>query len=275
MATFVFDLDGTLLNSNIEITQNTINSLKKLKERGDFIIIATGRMYSSMMYIVEKYLPFLKGYSPLIAYNGAYVLDKTEHILYESTIDTKTACECIEFLRKEKVHRQVYIDDTLIVEENNDKIKAYAKHASVNYIVVNDLVDEVNKRSNVIKLLAIGKEDILITLQKKLKQTFEKDLNIIQSFKTYLDLVHKNTSKGTSLKKVFEYYNLKFDNTYIFGDSQNDISMLKLTKNSFVLNNASNEVKKHAKYVIPSNDEDGVSFAIEKILSSNSFTYNN
>ncbi|BBE29915.1 haloacid dehalogenase [Tepiditoga spiralis] len=275
MKSFVFDLDGTLLNSNIEITQNTINSLKKLKEQGTSIIIATGRMYSSMMYIIEKYLPFLKGYSPLIAYNGAYVLDKNKNILYESTIENKIACKCIKFLRNENIHRQAYINDVLIVEEDNNEIKSYSKHASIKYVVVKDLIDEINKRNNVIKLLAIGKENIILELQKKLKKNFEKDLNIIQSFKTYLDLVHKNTSKGAALKKVFEYYNLSFDNTYIFGDSQNDISMLNLTKNSFVLNNASNEVKKHAKYVIPSNDEDGVSFAIEKILSSNSFTYSN
>ncbi|MDY3890859.1 MAG: HAD hydrolase family protein, partial [Bacilli bacterium] len=50
-----------------------------------------------------------------------------------------------------------------------------------------------------------------------------------------------------------------------FGDGNNDISMLDFAHTSIVMENASEEVKKHGKYITHSCDEDGISYAINKI----------
>ncbi|HPA93894.1 MAG TPA: HAD hydrolase family protein, partial [Petrotogaceae bacterium] len=54
----------------------------------------------------------------------------------------------------------------------------------------------------------------------------------------------------------------------VFGDSQNDISMLQLTENSFAMGNSTENVKNVCKYIIPTNDEEGVAQILEKILDS-------
>jgi len=74
-------------------------------------------------------------------------------------------------------------------------------------------------------------------------------------------------SKGEALKILAQIYNFNVEEVYVFGDSQNDIDMLRISRNSFAMGNAQKDVKEVARYVIPSNDEDGVAFAIEKILS--------
>jgi hypothetical protein len=82
-----------------------------------------------------------------------------------------------------------------------------------------------------------------------------------------LDFIPYGVSKGNSLKIISKMYNLDPNTLYVFGDSENDIDMLELTKNSFAMGNATEDVKKVANYLLQSNDEDGVAYAIEKILA--------
>ena len=56
------------------------------------------------------------------------------------------------------------------------------------------------------------------------------------------------------------------ENVFVFGDSGNDVSMIKRFKNSIAMGNGINEVKKHAKYITKSVDEAGVVYALKELL---------
>lgn len=269
MLTFVFDMDGTILNSKNQMTKNTIDIFKILKEKNYNIIFASGRMYSSIKYIINNYLTFLTNYSPIISYNGTFVTDHEGNVVLEEGLNKDIAKSCVEFLRQEKVHVQAYINDTLVVENDNEHIKEYSKHASVGYCVVDSLTDCIISSTHpTLKLLAIDSEKKLDIIKEKLNVKFGDTLNIISSFKTYLDIIPINASKGLALKKLSRIYNFNYKNSFIFGDSQNDISMLSLSDNSYVVNNAKDYVKKYAKKIIASNDEEGVYNEIKNIINS-------
>ena len=108
-------------------------------------------------------------------------------------------------------------------------------------------------------------------LSNKEKEDFYKIFNnehieIVSSENDGIDITLKNVSKGNAVKIFTNYYNLSLDNIAVFGDNDNDISMLNVTKNSFAMGNATEEVKNIANFVIDSNNEDGVAKAIKKYI---------
>ncbi len=265
---FVFDLDGTLLNSGVRISPKTYQALKKLKEEGHFIVIASGRMYASTMYVVENFLPFLKGNVIISSYNGGYIVNHNGKVFFEKGVSKESAVKCIKFLRDLKIHRHIYINDKLISEIDDKEIRDYSKHSFVDYVLVNDLISEIENSSHpTLKILAIGEPDKINLVKKLAEKEFQGEFNLMKSWDTYLDFIPYDVSKGNSLKIISKMYNLDPNTLYVFGDSENDIDMLELTKNSFAMGNAKEDVKKVANYLIPSNDEDGVAYAIEKILA--------
>ncbi|SHE67961.1 hypothetical protein SAMN02745164_00922 [Marinitoga hydrogenitolerans DSM 16785] len=263
---FVFDLDGTLLNSKQEVTLRTINAMKAIFEKGYFIIIASGRMYKSTKMIIEKYFPFLKKI-PIISYNGAYVISHTGEVIFESDIPKNDAIEIIKEAKNENIHVQIYLDDELIGEKDNEEIRGYSKHSGVEYKIVKSLEEYILNKKSPTKVLVIANKEKLDDFQKNMVSKYNNKLNIVRSFNIYLDFLNKDSSKGIALKKLSEIYDFDLSKAYIFGDSENDISMLKLSKNSYAMKNASEHVKSEAKNIAPSNDEEGVAIVIEKILS--------
>ncbi|PWJ96002.1 hypothetical protein C7380_103183 [Oceanotoga teriensis] len=268
MKTLVFDLDGTLLNSNSEISKKNIEAMKMIIQSKNQLILASGRMLVSMKKIIDKYIPFIKGISPIISYNGAYIIDEKDKLIYESIIDKQVAVDLINHLRNIKSHRQIYVKDVLISEEENDFIEFYSKHANVDYKIVKDLNDFIMQKDNdPLKILCIDDELKIREIENEIQNKFSNNLNIVLSFKNFLDIMSKEASKGNAIKKISKIYNIDFEQLYVFGDSNNDISMFEITNNSFTLNNANKNVKSAAKHILPSNDEDGVYYAVKKILN--------
>ncbi|OQY10994.1 MAG: hypothetical protein B6I29_00095 [Marinitoga sp. 4572_148] len=264
---FVFDLDGTLLNTKESISQRTIYAIKAIYERGYFIIIASGRMYKSTRLVIEKYLPFLKNI-PIISYNGAYVVSHTGEVVFESDIEKNDAVKIIQEAKKENIHVQIYLNDELLSDTENAEIKQYARHSGVEYKIVDNLENYISQNSHgPTKVLTVAKKEILDVFQEKMISKYNNKLNIVRSFSIYLDFLNKDSSKGIALKKLSQIYNFDISKTYIFGDSENDVSMLQLSKNSYAMENANEHVKNAAKNITLSNDEEGVAIVIEKILS--------
>lgn len=265
--TFVFDLDGTLINGKMEISEKTVEQIYRIYEKKENIILCSGRMYKSVIFVRDKFLPFLKDYAPVVSYNGSVIADKNGEIVFSSVIDKNTSLELLEYFTERNIHKQIYLNDFLYSDNENDNIKLYAKHAGVDFEIIPSLSDFMEKSNNLpIKIIAIGESELLCDVQKELIPKYS-ELNIVKSFTTYLDINNKNSSKGLAVKKLSEMMNFDYKKAYIFGDSENDVSMLEISDNSFAMGNADEYVKSKAAYTTKTNYEDGVAFAIEKIYS--------
>ncbi|MDY6894602.1 MAG: HAD-IIB family hydrolase, partial [Thermotogota bacterium] len=185
---FVFDLDGTLLNSEVRISPKTYQALKKLKEEGHLIIIASGRMYASTMYVVENFLPFLKENVIVSSYNGGYIVDHKGNVVFEKGVSKGNAVKCIRFLRDLNIHRHIYINDKLISEIDDKEIRDYSKHSFVDYMLVDDLIAEIENSSHpTLKILAIGEPNKIDLIKKLAEKEFQGEFNLMKSWNTYLD----------------------------------------------------------------------------------------
>ena len=94
-----------------------------------------------------------------------------------------------------------------------------------------------------------------------------KNLTIYKWGKSGADIVSKNTSKGNRIKIILDKYGYDFNNTYAIGDGLNDIEMFKQVKHSIAMGNASDEIKRNAKFVTTDIDDRGVEQVLEDIIN--------
>ena len=103
----------------------------------------------------------------------------------------------------------------------------------------------------------------------KIRRRLEKnpEIAIASSFISNLEITDVKAQKGPVLKKYIESLGYTMDEVMVFGDSLNDLSMLSMDFGATVaVENAVPEVKRAAKYITKSNDENGVAYAIRELL---------
>ncbi len=258
---FVFDLDGTLLNDEEKLSNRNKEAVIEAS-KNNIVVFASGRMLKSILKFSRE--NFGREFIT-IAYNGAMVYIPEEGIVFERKIDPETSRKVIIELRNRKVHRQAYVNDNLISEEDNEEVRAYAKHSGVNYTVVNDLVKVVSKYGST-KILSISDPEILNRIRDELRRVF-KNLKIFKSFPNYLDFVPKDVSKAFALKVLSEKLGFDLEETIAFGDNDNDVDMIKEVGFGVAVKNATKAVLEASDYITLSNNEDGVAEVVFGILS--------
>lgn len=261
----VCDLDGTLLNSNKEVSSANLQALQKLKKHGVKIVLATGR---NDVYV--KGLAMEIGITePIIACNGALVRSPiTNEVLYHKFLPKKFVEEIASYCFSNAYDFTASVCDSMFCSANSKRVNFFHEY---NQAMAPEFKIPIHMMETV-EDLPLGEVLKMFIWQLseaqavRIKQRYNMDekITFVSSEKNGLDIIAKDTSKGNALSIIAERYHLLFDRIAIFGDHHNDISMLKLAGYSFAMENAEPEVKQAAKYITKSNDEDGVSYAIEK-----------
>ena len=84
---------------------------------------------------------------------------------------------------------------------------------------------------------------------------------------TNIEINHVDAQKGIALKQFAEERGFSADQVMALGDNFNDVSMLTYAGTSVAMGNAVEAIKKIAKHVTDTNEENGVATAIDRILS--------
>lgn len=265
--TVILDIDGTLLDDKLRISNKTVNLLRRINKKGISIIFCTGRMLGSAKHIIEKY--FESDKFPIVSYNGSLItLPDQETPIFHHFIEGNTSINIIEYLRRKGCHRQVYINNQLIVEEDNDQIKDYAVHAGMDYHVVDNLTDLIKSGEKIDKILAIGKPEFLADIEKESQSLFSDKANIFKSFSIYLDYIPKTTNKGIAVLELLNYLHLDPKKTIMIGDGDNDIFAFEVVGYSIAMANATEKLKQVADLCLEkTNNEEGVYHILDHIFS--------
>lgn len=259
---FVFDLDGTILNSKNEFPSETRDAILKIVEKGDKVVFATGRMHISARKMIDNVFGERSNAFPIISYNGAVVYVPDKGFIYEKTIPLDVAHKVIDFFRERHIHVHSYVDDILYSEKDDDEIKLYSKHADVPYTVVDDL----KELKAPIKLLAIGEQQLLDAIVPVLQEELNGKASAFKSFSIFLDIIPEGTNKGVALKFLCDYMGFALSSTIVFGDNENDIFMFDVAGTKITVENAVPRLKEVADFVSKSNEENGVLFALAKFF---------
>ena len=144
----VFDLDGTLLNSNKKITQETLLAVKNLSNYNIKYTIATGRID----ILARKYQREICSDLPIISCNGSIIRDLSNKIYYMKTLDFETVKNIFNYFKSLELNFLFYTENSILVTKNNPRIeflKNYNKTANKNDQFNFEIMDDdINKYSN-------------------------------------------------------------------------------------------------------------------------------
>ncbi|APG60046.1 Cof-type HAD-IIB family hydrolase [Christiangramia salexigens] len=259
------DIDGTLLNADRDVSEYTIETIKKLKDEIPFILISS-RMPAAMRHLQQK-----MGIEdlPLISYNGGLILVDDEPIS-----STEIPIEILEDLhvhnKNMDVHLSLYHNDEWYVprddfwtrrEINNTKVNPEIKS---NQDVINHWKDE---QKGAHKIMAMGEEENIDAIFRFLENNFPDDLHLYRSKPTYLEIAPRAISKLTAVEHLLQtHYQFPLSQSMAFGDNYNDVEMLKGVGLGIAVGNAKPAVLEIAHMVTHPGKEDGVAKSINEIL---------
>lgn len=112
-------------------------------------------------------------------------------------------------------------------------------------------------------------EDSLIEIKSYVEQELP-NLVVTSSFKTNIEVTHKDAQKGIALQYYADTLGISMDEVFVIGDNSNDVSMLKLAGYSVAMGNANQEAMQTAKYKTDDNKHGGVAKAIQQCLDQQS-----
>ena len=261
----VLDIDGTLTNSNKEITENTKRGIIHIMERGHKVILASGRPTPGMKrYAEELELAKYGGY--LLSYNGANIINcKTGEIIYQKTLPLNVIPNLYRFAKEEEIGIITYLGDTII---SGTKIDQYIElEAKINGLPIRE-VDNFGLfvDFDVNKCLMTAPPEKAEECEKKLKALYGDILNIYRSEPFFLEVMPQNIDKAHSLDKMLATVGLTKENAICCGDGFNDITMIQYAGLGVAMENAQEKVKEVADYITKSNNDDGIAHVIDKFI---------
>ncbi|MBW6516237.1 MAG: HAD family hydrolase [Candidatus Cloacimonetes bacterium] len=266
------DLDGTLLNSQWQLSARNRETLRKLIDSDIIIVVVTGRSLYSAIKVLGDDFPM----DYLIFSTGAGIMNwKTKEIIYKKNISDTQVTLCVETFLSEKInfmlHREIpdshffyYHLDHQTPEDFNQRLDIYAEFAepfSIN-----------NHHSQVAtQFLSILRPDRFQTVYDMIKERLEtlsivKTTSPLTGRSLWLEIYAPEVSKGKTSSLLAQTLGVSVDNTMAVGNDYNDSDLLEWSMNSFVVDNAPWFLKD--KYTtVSSNDQDGFSEAVSKWLT--------
>lgn len=258
------DIDGTLLNSQHEITDKVKDTIKVIaNEKKIPVILVSARMPKGIVFLQK----ILEIQEPIICYSGALILDKDNNVLANEFIDVSKFEEVYKLVEKYNIHMSVYKADEWYIKEMDYWAKQESEITNItpNIVDFEDLIQLwKTKGTGPNKILCMANPNEISLL----KESINSDgLNIYPSKPTYLEIMPNRTSKTSAINCLQRKLIIQQEEIIAIGDNYNDIDMLKYAGLGIAMGNAPDEVKKCANCVTLTNDEDGVAEALKKIFT--------
>lgn len=252
-----FDLDDTLLRSDLSISYRTRNAIKRAEAAGVVVVLASGRIPASMERFA-RLLGLHKRPGYLICNNGTLIQESnTGTVIYETAIPSKTALLAFDLASAEGFPVQLYEDDIMYVSKSNEFAGYDQKRSGLRQVVVENFRDMVG--SGCCKLLIPGDPMILKPLENLLRSYLGGSATLFASRPYLLEILPPQTNKGAALEKIAEKLAIHPEAVLAIGDSVNDEGMIAWAGTGVAMINGDERIKGIANVVTEkSNDDDGV-----------------
>ncbi len=254
----VTDMDGTLLNSQHEVSPRFFELFEALSRRGVRFAAASGRQYES---IAIKLTPILDELV-IIAENGGLVRQQGRELL-STPLDAKLRDRVLHRLEEiPGTHTILCGKDTAYLKPPTPEFENLLKEYYGAYEYVDYLIGFPEE---IMKIAVYHFESSEAHIYPKV-QPFEDQLKVKVSGAHWVDISDPLAHKGHALKLVQECLGIPPEATMVFGDYNNDLEMLGQAFYSFAMANAHPNVLKTARFRTESNDKGGVETILSTLL---------
>lgn len=261
------DLDGTLTNSKKQVTSRSKEAIQAASDRGVCIVLASGRPVLGIAPIAKELDLFGKN-AYMLAYNGAQLVScETGRVVWERTVSLQAIQSTFAYARSQHLAALAYDEVGVITEMSEDRyVFQEAFNNAIPIRSVDDLAEEIKTPQP--KVMIVGDPLRLQVAQKELQTALGNLADVSFSEPYFMEITAKGVQKASSLDVLLELLKTSREHLMVIGDGLNDIPMLDIASMAVVMDNASEDVKAHAKDITTSNDEEGVALAIEKHILS-------
>ena len=286
------DLDGTLLNSYGEVTENTKEKIKKTQEKGVEIMIASGRPIDSIKTIAEE----INSKKYFIAGNGAIIYDiQKEKIIYEKYIPRQKIIEIAKICEENNISYNIYTEKNIITQDLKYNVLYYYKENlkkdanKITSIIKVDRILEYVKNEPNIKCLKITVCDENQTIFKSIvrrlraienidvmdvshmsRKVFKQGTEDIEIGYFYTEISSTQVNKWQAIKYLLPILQIKPEEVIGIGDNINDKEMIENAGLGVCMGQSTPVIKEISDEITDSNTEEGVANVLEKIfLQSN------
>lgn len=250
------DMDGTLLDSNKKMPGGLFEWIEDHKDIK--FVIASGRQY----YTLKK--DFLPVHDDMvyIADNGALVYENDE-VMFIDEMKYEDVEFCLDLVEKIKGTKVIVcgVESAYMTapdEEENRNAGMYYER-----LKVVDNLKEAAKKDRIVKL-AVYFRNYSAEENFHIFDVIPEHLTAVVSGVSWIDIANHSVNKGSAVSVIQEKLNIKREECMAFGDYLNDIELLQACEESYAMANAHDDIKKLAKHMAPSNDEDGVMTILRK-----------
>ncbi|SFS59509.1 Cof-type HAD-IIB family hydrolase [Paenibacillus sp. BC26] len=250
------DVDGTLLTDNHVLTPAVREAVREAHARGAEIVLCTGRGPANALPVLDA----LGLSGTMITHNGAATIDAAQRkVLHQYSIDASEVARFRDYSLQGGHHFDINTAFDMLVEGiSPEAAEMYRKYEAKP--VMRDPKDPLP--DGLVKFTLFGSIEDLNLIEAEWNG-WEHGLQHIRSGDYFIDVQHKEASKGTALRKLAEVRGVDPSRVMAIGNYFNDVGMLKFAGLGVAVANSPDGVKESADVVTRSNEEDGVAAALQ------------
>lgn len=261
----VMDMDDTLLNHDLTISQENLTAIQTAKDSGIVIVLASGRPTPAMWAYAEQLGLSQGGF--LVSYNGAYVHDcQTKAVLFDTCLTKAEHDLLVETARIQNCTLHTYVDGDIITNIANAHTDLEAELTGMPIRIVESMIDYV--KSTVPKVLLTGEPDQVKRMKAVLSEQFSNQFMISISKPVFLEFTNKAVDKSAGISVICDQLNISKNQVMAIGDSYNDLTMIRDCGFGVAMGNAPDDIKAIANAVTLSCEQQGVAHIINQVLSA-------
>ena len=256
----VCDMDGTLLNSSLELPDGLFEMIAALKRRGIRFAVASGRSYPTLRYQFEP----VREDIVFLCENGCCIVDRDQPVNTTAFTEAQLALPLQMAEKLPETHlifsglRHAYLLQRSGMAVFREMQKYYQA------LEMTDSVGDIHEPVFKITVYAPeAAEQKAYPYYGQLKSPYKVTLDGT----IWVNIGPEGVSKGTGLAAMQKAFGISPAQTMVFGDYLNDLPMMAYSDFSFAMANAHPDLKKVCRYETLSNDEDGVMHVLRQLLA--------
>jgi hypothetical protein len=254
------DVDGTLLNSERDVPHENTEVIKDVRSAGVLVTLVTGRSTFSLEPVLEQFELDV----PYICSGGSEIIDPIQGKFIDRRVISQRDLEFLVTTARERKAAMFFtLPDGIYYEAPPGSLEDWKPSRSFQLTEVEDILSE--KTARPVKVALYGDPDKLSQIETTIRH-HGYTVHMAYPLETFLDITREDANKGAALIRLANHLKVPLERTLVIGDADNDISMFDVAGMSIAMGNAPPHVKATADRIVPSNDENGVAWALREIV---------
>lgn len=250
---FICDLDGTLLNSRHQVSEQMVELIQTIRAQGHYFGIATGRPDFSAIGVFKELKDIC---DVLVFYNGGGVHDFIDHETMDQFPLMNNHIQEIIAIGKTLGGNPILYDNNIMYTEREDFYSLHAEETGYGKVVFTDITTVIKQQHP--KILFSADEATMNRLNQYVAENPHDTYRGFQSQKDLFEFVDQRVNKLLGIEWFCNRHAIDLREVMAFGDNDNDFEMIAGCGVGVAMKNATDKVKQAADVIIQSNDDDGI-----------------